>query len=247
MAAQASGIALPRQSLLGVLLDATLPATRSAHPALRPLWADEAIQRAHDMIGLVAELERGAPLRRADRLAVRGEHALAVELAAAFRALSVDDDGALPCSGLLRTIVHDLVELFGPVAGQPRLRSRIERLALPACQRRALVLAGSTLVTHALLRSADADPKAEITVTLGPSGPGSVCLRIVTERERQRVEPMQRPDALVREMANDVAADLALLLDGNLVHRRVDGSIVAALNFPVSAAGRDAGGRRRIR
>jgi two-component sensor histidine kinase len=54
---------------------------------------------------------------------------------------------------VLREIVRDLVTLFGPTAGDIELHLNIERVALAAYRRRALVLAASELVINALLHA----------------------------------------------------------------------------------------------
>ena len=128
-----------------------MPLTACGRAAFEPLWTSEAVQRADDIVRLILRLERTAPLGDCDLFAGRLEQRIALELANTYQALYGDDDSEmLPCSDLLRTLVRDLVELFGPVAEHAHLRTCVEPIQLPAYKRRALVLSASALVCHAL-------------------------------------------------------------------------------------------------
>ena len=90
-------------------------------------------------------VERDAPMR------FELDYRVASNLAAAIGELViVHDNERLPCSAVLRGIVRNLVELFGPVAGNIRIATRIEPLQLAAFKRRALALVAVELISEAL-------------------------------------------------------------------------------------------------
>jgi hypothetical protein len=205
MAEAAAMMSAHRQELLGVLLPATVPLSANSGPIHRPVWANEAMQRAYELTRMVAQLDRNAPLGHAAVAAARAELALATELSDAFRALDfVRDEQQLACSGLLRTLVRDLAELFGPVAGEIELRTQIEPVMLPAFQRRALVLSGCALVMRALGPRRGQRGARVIAVTLARLGPSRVLLRVSDDG---------RPDPAAEPELPEVVADLAGLLD----------------------------------
>jgi two-component sensor histidine kinase len=92
------------------------------------------------------------PLREPGRsLTCNTELCLATDLAALYRSLAIGPERqVVPCSSVLRDVVRNLVALFGSIVGDVELHVNIERVALPAFQRRALVLAASELVINAL-------------------------------------------------------------------------------------------------
>lgn len=223
MALGVADIAMGRQAMLGLLLSATLPPPGAMRSVLRPVWVAEALQRADDMVRLVTALERTVPSASAGQQAAAAEYRIALELAAAYRGLDfVQDSASVPCSAVLRTMVRDLVEVFGPVAGSPHVRTRIECLVLPAFQRRALVLAACRLLADMLCRG---EP---VTVT----GDVSVSLVRVTPRTARLLV------AGGRGWPDDTVADLATLLACEPVGGvDADGSVVVELTFPTHDTG----------
>jgi two-component sensor histidine kinase len=226
MATGAALVSVPRQALLGILLDATLPFTCRGSTALRPLWANEAMLRAYDLITLVTALERQLPCHAQDALALGLERAVAVELAGAFRSLDISDDAEeATCSELLRTVLRDLVELFGPVPGELHLLTAIEQLSLPAFKRRALVLLACDLLVGALRHGRARQAGGRIGVTLHRGEDGRAGLDIIGDGLNLPGHGEARPD--------ETLCDLAALLEGELVHHvAADGRLFAKVAFP---------------
>ena len=200
--------------ILGVLLDAARPADCGGRAVLRPLWVQEAMHRACNMLQLVAKLDQMAGPRLEDGVAFRLDIGLANDLAALFRALDIrQDDEEMPCSRVLRGVVRNLVALFGSGAGQIVIRTDIERLSLPAYKRRALVLAVSELVINALRHSFAGRREGQIKVTLQTFGAAHACLSVVDDGVGFRES---RPSG-----QRGIAGGLADLLEADLVYRQV--------------------------
>jgi hypothetical protein len=216
-----------RQELLGLLLETMSPLGLRGRPVLGPLWANEAIQRAYDWIRLVARLDQCVPLCARDCAAARAESRLALQIAATFRALDgADDEHVLPCSDLLRTLVHDLIELFGPISGGIDVRTSIEPLLLPAYKRRALVLVACALVTEVLGGELSDRSCGDVTVTLSHVAEAKTLLRVVDSGRRVRGGACVRPP--------DVVVDLAALLESDPVYRiGAAGGLAVELVFPL--------------
>ena len=223
IAAGAMAISMPRQATLGLLLGATLPSVRHGCPALRPLWADEAMQRALDTVRLIAALEHRAPVCGADHVLTNTECQIAGELAAAYRALDYADDAEpQSCSEGLRTVLHDLVELFAPLAGSVRLHTTIERLSLPAFRCRALTLAASKLVVSALCADLIDSKNLRMSVSLCRPRPGVARLVVA-----DNVSHPQRA-------TDEIVSDLAALLECDLAsHTNLRGGVATELRFPI--------------
>ena len=230
MADAAARIRAPRQETLGLLLDATLPMARLGRPVLRPLWANEAMHRAYDMVRLVARLERNVPLRPFEHAAVNAERRLARELAASFHELqAADDEREVPCSDLLRTLVRDLIELFGPLGGDVDVRTSIEPLSLPGYRRRALLLAACALVVDVLASDPQDRGGGEISVTL--------CREAATRARLCVVDQGWRTGAGLPTRRSGIVADLASLLEADPVYRTgAAGGAEVAIGFPVRPA-----------
>jgi hypothetical protein len=143
----------PMVKLLAVLLQPSLRLTCSnGCEALRPLWAEEAMHRSYNFVKLVFRqaLARGP----SNGLTHMAELCLATDLMALYGSLAaVPPRHVVSCSPVLREIVRNLVALFGQTAGDIELHVNIERVALAAYRRRALVLAASELVINALLHA----------------------------------------------------------------------------------------------
>lgn len=208
----ASSIFELRQELLGALLKTTVPLTTGGCAVLRPLWTSEAIHRADDMVRLISRLEQTTPLSTCDPFAIRLERRLALELACTFQALDVvDDRHVLPCSDLLRTLVRDLIELFGPVKGHVSLHTCVEPIQLPAYRRRALVLIASALVCDALSHQ---------PIPSGDNGIAMLLLRVDAARALFRIDMEGwRAPRVGRSRPFEIVADLASLLESEPVYR----------------------------
>ncbi len=205
--------------LLDVLLSGCADLGRGRR-VLRPLWAEEAIHRADNLIRLVAA--RG----RSDVAAV--DDALARDLAALFRSLQTEsEDAELPCSHILRNVVADLAALFGGVAGDVILNTNIERVSLPAYKRRALVLAATELVINALLHAFRGRRQGRIEVSLTWFGLAHACLRVSDDGIGFNGKPS--------DYCCGLAARLADLLETDLVYYRTGIGTAALIVFPVVA------------
>jgi two-component sensor histidine kinase len=228
MATGSALVSLPRQAMLGVLLDATLACARAGRPVLKPLWVDEAMQRAYNMVRLTAELERQSPSSRGDPLGAAAEYRVAMELAEAFRSLAAgDDEEVLPCSDALRTIVRDMVDLFGPMVGQVRLCTSIERLTLPAFKRRALALAACELVINALRHGFVGRGVGNIAVMLRRTGRGHARFSVADDGCGIPGSRYPQPCGIV--------SDLAALLGTDVFYGATDnGGTLVEISIPLS-------------
>src|SRR5271156_4746212 len=85
MAAHSGAISPRLGQVLGVLLDAARPSRCGGCAVLRPLWAEEAMHRAYNMLVLVMQLHQMAGVRPEDDVALQLDHGVAGDLAALFR------------------------------------------------------------------------------------------------------------------------------------------------------------------
>ena len=221
----------PRQEMLGLLLGTTLPPSEGDKSSLNSLWAQEAMHRAYSLVRLFARLERSAPLCASDLRAADLEQRLARDLAATLRMLDIRGDSeVLSCSTVLRTLVRDLVELFGPVARIMRVNTYIEPLALPAHQRRALVLAAFALLSAALCEASALSGARDVSVTLR-TGPARGLLRMTFDGAPLPLDESLEP--------NGIVADLASLLESEPVPRiDADGASTVEIAFPLPSLAR---------
>ena len=228
MALAAAGMSAARLEMLGELLATTLPPVCGSK-VLQPIWTNETMNRAYMMVRLIGDLERSKPLHPSDHLAAGAERRLAGELAAALRTLDFTDDGtALPCSALLRTLLRDLLELFGSVAPRARLESCIEPMLLPAYKRRALALATFTLVGDALLNTRSRRGCGATRVTLRVASPTHGALRVAVEDASSALANSAAPGGVVDDMASLLECAPLLLSDA-------PGSAAVQLVFPLRA------------
>jgi hypothetical protein len=137
--------------MLTMLLHDNSPADWGGHEVLWPLWADEALRRAYNMVLLVRSLDYSVPSDSRHCPTLEEERKLAGALATAIASLKiVEDKRCQPCSDTLRCVVRTLAELYTPIAGVGMVRTHIERIRLPEYKRRALVLCAGELVIDAL-------------------------------------------------------------------------------------------------
>jgi hypothetical protein len=224
MTLAAARISPQRIPILRVLLEATNPANCGGRPVLRPLWAYEAMQRAYNLVHLIADLDTRVPANRYP-VAVKLETKIANALGRSYRELDIiDDKDLLPSSGVLRTIAQNMVELFGPSVGDVVTAFELTRLSLPAFKRRALVLACNELLVNVLQHAFDGRSSGLIVVTLRDLGGGRASL-LVADSGRGMGSAIRSPHW-------GVAADLAELLDGELLYSEAArGGTVAELRF----------------
>jgi hypothetical protein len=167
MAAASPRISPERGAVLEALLDATLPKTYAGHRMLQPLWANEAMQRAYTTICLVKSLERLAPVPRRSPSVALVELGLANDIARQIKSVTYSDAAApVSCSSIVRNLVQDVVELFGPIAGDVAIEARIEQMTLPSFKARAIVLLAQDLLVNALRYGPQSPGGGRIAVTL---------------------------------------------------------------------------------
>ena len=225
MAADVAIVSGSRQAVLGILLDATLPAARSGRPAFRAVWVNEAMNRAYNMIRLTALSEKFAPLCCLNLAADEAERGIATEVATVFRSMDVDDDDeSTPCSEALMTVVQGLNKLFAPATGSMCFTADIARLSLPRFKCRALVLAACELVSGLLLRGLSRSGRGHIEVALCKSGQREMSLKITGSGL-----------GTMREPPSDSLADLAELLESDLSFRAPGFGLTSTeLTFPIA-------------
>jgi two-component sensor histidine kinase len=228
MAARSAAMSPRLGQMLGVLLDAARPSHCGGRAVLRPLWAEEAMHRACNMLVLVMQLHQMAGVRPEDNVALRLDRGVAGDLAALFRTLEIRKEGEeVPCSCVLRGVIRNLVALFASGAGPVVIRTDIEPLSLPAYKRRALVLAASELVINALRHGFAGGCGGLIQVTLRAFGTAHACLTVVDDGvgfHESRLSGQR-----------GIASDLADLLEADLVYRRLGiAGTNAEIVFPTS-------------
>ncbi|HVJ51722.1 MAG TPA: hypothetical protein VM689_04635 [Aliidongia sp.] len=209
-----AGPSASRGTMLGILFDAASPIARGGLPALRPLWAEEAMNRAANLLRLVLLLEyrRWAGGQSPTDLALECAHAMA--LAGFYGSLDVDHgDNVVPCTALLRGLMERLVKLFGPTVGRVTLSVELDRLMLPADKRRALALMSSELIIHALLDGFRGRDQAVIAATLECGSDGQIRFRI--EDDGEPPASSNRPGS-----SHAMIGTLAGVLDAEIVYRR---------------------------
>lgn len=210
-----------------MLLAAASPTVCGGRAVLRPIWATEALNRAYNMVRLVGRLEQRAPDCN-NRTGFDLEAKLGAELAATFDALAIScDEEPRPCSVLLRDLVRDLVELFGPAVGPVVLATCIDRLALPAFRQRALILLANELVSNALLQAFEPHRSGRITLHLAVLDRRSARLTVTDDGGNVFDRARRHPSRC------GVVDYLADLLESDLTYRsRPGGGMIAELEFP---------------
>ncbi len=218
----------PMVKLLEVLLQSCVVGGTKGCDALRPLWAEEAMHRAHNLLKLVFLLEQRRPQQAYDFFTGCIELNLAKELGNHYRSLAIGAERQVTaCSSVLREVVGDLVALFGPTAGPIELHTDIQRVALPAYQRRALVLATSELVMNALLHAFKRRPEGRLTVELRLLSSQYARLSVSDDGIGCHSGPGDDPCG--------VAASLADLLGSMLIRRsNYPHGTIAEITFPLN-------------
>jgi hypothetical protein len=231
----AAGISAQRVKLLGVLLSSPSPALCGGRPVLRPIWAAEAIHRAYSIVRLVTRLERRTPTHDEQPGRLHFEDRLGDELASIFDSLAIDRDEELrPCSTSLRDVARNLIELFGPaVGGDIILASSVDRLALPAFQHRALILAASELVMNTLLHAFNGRSAGRVTLELAVLNQGMARLTVTDDGNYPSGAAPHCPTRC------SVISYLAHLLQSEPVYRSgIGGGMIAKSIFRSSNSGR---------
>ena len=212
---------------VGLLLTAATLPPGGAAATSSPVWGAEALHRAYATLQLFLRLHQSSPL--IDHVTRDLEFRLAADLANNLRALATADPQA-PSAGapVLRTVVHNLVALFGPAAGDVQVETDIEPVTLPGAARRALVLLAHELVADAMLHASAGRPGSRIFVTLRPLSSGLACLT-VTEDGGAFSNEHRQPDT--------IATSLAALLLADLHYAERQAGYTTAVIFGVGGAG----------
>ena len=177
MAERSTSLATGLDHVFGLLLAASCRPPSIGSWSHRAIWVEEAMHRACSMLRLTLALRTDidtSPMMSQLR------HALASELAADLRSLSSPAENQIvPCSRVLRDVVHNTTSLFAPTIGGLEVTTDVEYVWLPAYQRRALVLLASELVVNTLLHAyrdapavAFAEPAANEGEPRSPVGEG---------------------------------------------------------------------------
>jgi hypothetical protein len=211
MAEASNALTRRHAAILGLLL--TKPVSHDEGSILQPIWRNEALERAALMIELLATLDRRIRVGCQHVPTARIERQSAGRLAIAFQSADcLSGSGIQTCSDLLRYIVRDLVELFGPAVGEVDVTLEIERLALSSVRWRALILTTVNLVLRALCRAFGRRSFGTIAVCVRRSARGELRLTVADDG-----------DALTPARAADdwgVLDDLAAVLDSRVIYRR---------------------------
>jgi len=212
-------------AVLDILLRATVPSSWGGREVLWPLWANEAMHRAHRMMRVALQLEHCIESGgHATWFAQRFENAIA--LASIFAELRIADDReVLACSTLLRDAVVRLVGVFSTPACSLETHIALKDIDLPAYQRRALILAATTLIMQVLTCASDSGCEPVVSISL--SSPSS---------QRTRLEVATKGLARMEEDArevDDIVDGLADLLEVRNVRRLqwIDG-FITQIDFP---------------
>jgi len=215
-----------RSHILGILLEATNPAHQGGNAILRPLWANEAIHRAYQMVQLTRMLDQSTPCDEQSPADADLERRIAKALVATQHSLRVArDTEKLPCSEVVREVARNLVELFGEAACISDLSTSIEPLELASFKRRALVLLAGHLVIEILLFAGRTRRRGCTLVILDRPGPGLGRLAVGYDVDVVPFGPLNG--------RHGVIDDLASLLESDITYRADRGRIVAGVEFPL--------------
>jgi len=225
MAAAAISVPEARSTALSVILGASNLDIQHAHGVLQPVWVNEAIHRAYNMVLLFGALERKAPATTCHPYVLLSELRHAQQLADVSKAISTSSAPVLlRCSHGLRLVACSLVELFGMTVGQLELQTCIEPITLPAYKRRALLLAVCELVINALRHAFQGREDGLITVRLNRPRPSHA---------EVLVEDNGSGMTMGRSMRMGIASDLVSLLETDLTYRsRAGHGTCATMTFP---------------
>jgi two-component sensor histidine kinase len=225
----AAGISAQRVKLLGVLLSSASPTLCGGRPVLRPIWAAEALHRAYSIVRLVARLERRTPTYDKQPGRLHFEDRLGDELASIFDSLAIDRAEELrPCSTSLRDVARNLIELFGPAVGDIIFASSVDRLALPAFQHRALILAASELIMNTLLHAFNGRSAGRVTLELALLNQGMARLTVTDDGNYPSGAPPHCPARC------SVINYLADLLQSEPVYRSgIGDGMIAEIDIPI--------------
>jgi two-component sensor histidine kinase len=213
MAEAAGRLKGQRAAILYLLLRATSAPLENAASPLKPVWSFENFARAKVMIRLLSSLDRLRKSGSPHMLSLDMERDSADRLSAGLSLLQ-DLSGArpVPCSALLRHVVRDLVELFGPTVGEVSVATQIEPIMTTSVQRRAIVLTVCNLVLNSIADGFPGKSRGTLLVALQRIGHARVRLTVADDGC-----VLDRNDI---EESWETIDDLVAVLGGRLIRQR---------------------------
>jgi hypothetical protein len=227
MVNSAAGLSTQRAEILCKLLRATCEIRQAEGSALRSIWAAENLARGDRVIQLLALLDRIDRTNGIAMIPPETEHYAADRLAAGLCLLqNLSAAEPVPCSAVLRHVVHDLMALFGPVVGGVIVVTRMQHLAMANDRRRALVLAACNILLHAISLGFDRRVLGRFVVSLERIDTTTAQLTIANNGGSS--------DGFAVPLPLEPVGDLAAFLEGRFSYRQADhGGTIAVLAFPV--------------
>jgi hypothetical protein len=214
-----------RAALFDILLQGDYPIRHDDGWLLQPIWISELVERADVMVRLLLLLDRNAKVAHDNRLRQQQEHEAVRRLAATLRMTNGLANRRVDChSDLLESVVHDLVELFGPAVGNVAIKLTIEELPLQAVRWRALILAAGYLIAQSLVWGFRGRRSGTLAVTLQARRCSG---RLIVSDDG--CDPIG--DRISHGSA--VLEDLTAILDSQAAYRRVEhGGTTAEVSIP---------------
>jgi two-component sensor histidine kinase len=226
MAEAAGRLKGQRAAILYQLLHATSAPPENKGSPLKPIWAFENFARAKVMIRLLSSLDRLRKNGSPHMLSLEVERDAADRLSAGLSLLQ-DLSGAcpVPCSALLRHVVRDLVELFGPTIGEVSVATRIEPITMTGIKRRAVVLTVCNLLLNSIADGFPELSRGALLVSMQRIGRAQVRLTVADNGCASDRDHM--------EESWEAVDDLVAILGGRLVRQRDGhGGMVTELTLP---------------
>lgn len=216
-----------RADILAQLLRATCTPTEDPRSPLRPVWAFENFARTRVMIRLLSALDRLRKSGDPDMLSLDMERDAANRLSAGLGLVrDLSTATPVPCSSLLRRVVRDLVELFGPTVGEVLIATQIEPVSLSGIKRRALLLTVCNLLLQALADGFVGRRSGTLLVSLHRID--SVGMRLTVADDGSAATRDWSSEAI------EAVDDLVAILQGRLLHHRDGhGGAITELTFRV--------------
>jgi two-component sensor histidine kinase len=214
-----------RANILSQLLRATCRPVESLDSPLRPIWAFENFARTRVMIRLLSGLDRVRKNGDPHMLSLDMERDAADRLSVGLSLLhDLSAATPVPCSSLLRHVVRDLAELFGPTVGEVLITTQVEPVSLSRVNRRALLLVTCNLLLQALAEGFSGRRSGTLLVSLHRIG--SAAMRLIVADDGS---------AATRDGSGEFGEavdNLVAILEGHLCHERDErGGVVAELTF----------------
>jgi hypothetical protein len=215
----------PRADILSQLLRATCTPLEAARSPLRPVWAFENFARTRIMIRLLSALDQLRKNGDPHMLSLDMERDAADRLSAGLSLVrDLSTATPVPCSSLLRHVVRDLVELFGPTVGEMLIATQVEPVSLSGVKRRALLLAACNLLLQALVDGFAGRRSGTLLVSLHRIGSAAMRLTVADDGS-----------ASTRDWSGEsieAVDDLVAILEGRLFHQRDGrGGVITELTF----------------